>query len=282
MGKHFLFFGILFYLIFGTIIDSKGQNYSLRGRVLDLDTQLPIAVAAVSLRNSDFGDVIDAAGNFVLENVLAEKHTLAITVAGYTTYEKTIHLERDLDLGSIRLAKYGSEGTGAALQKTIRATNVSRLLVERPNMTGNTIYGIAPEPKRVEGNFYLDPKWNLASILLYREHSVLEGFRVRYNINSNTFELMEPEKNRVSTMPGSRIQNIVWMDSAYQVPRYFVNGMDFKDDGVPVSGFFEVVVDGELPLMRRTIAVFKESNYNTALMVGNRNDQIIKRNVYTT
>ncbi len=32
--------------------------------------------------------------------------------------------------------------------------------------------------------------------------------------------------------------------------------------------------------MRRTLAVFKESNYNTALMVGNRNDQIIKRNVY--
>jgi hypothetical protein len=56
--------------------------------------------------------------------------------------------------------------------------------------------------------------------------------------------------------------------------------MDFKDEGVPILGFFEVLVEGELPLMRRTLAVFKESNYNTALMVGNRNDQIIKRNVY--
>ena len=81
-------------------------------------------------------------------------------------------------------------------------------------------------------------------------------------------------------MPGLRIQNLVWVDSTYKVPRYFVNGMDFKDEGSPISGFFEVLIDGELPLMRRTMAVFKESNYNTALMVGNRNDQIIKRNIY--
>jgi hypothetical protein len=94
------------------------------------------------------------------------------------------------------------------------------------------------------------------------------------------FELWEPESSQITTIQGLRIQNIVWMDSSYKVPRYFVNGMDFRDEGVPISGFFEVLVEGELPLMRRTIAVFKESNYNTALMVGNRNDQIIKRNVY--
>ncbi|WP_332910516.1 hypothetical protein [Algoriphagus boritolerans] len=97
--------------------------------------------------------------------------------------------------------------------------------------------------KKLEGNFYLDTKWNVASILLYRDQTVLEGFRVRYNINSNMFELMEPENNLVTTMPGIRIQNIVWMDSAYKVPRYFVNGMDFKEDNTPISGFFEVLVE---------------------------------------
>ncbi|MBA4301761.1 CarboxypepD_reg-like domain-containing protein [Algoriphagus alkaliphilus] len=257
-----------------------GQNFSLSGRVMDFDTREYIEGASATLRNTDYGDLSNGAGYFLIENILSQKYNLAITLPGYNTYEQVIQLKGDLNLGNIYLVRFGSEGTGAALQKTIRATNVSRLLVERPNFIGNTVYGIAPEPKKLEGNFYLDNKWNVASILLYRDQTVLEGFRVRYNINSNTFELMEPENNLVSTMAGQRIQNIVWMDSSYKVPRYFVNGMDFKEDNVPISGFFEVLVEGDLPLMRRTKAIFKESNYNTALMVGNRNDQIIKRNVY--
>ncbi|WP_111669870.1 carboxypeptidase-like regulatory domain-containing protein [Algoriphagus litoralis] len=273
---------IFFFLFISGMIPlwSFGQNFNLSGRVMDFDSREFIEGASVTLRNTAFGSISNGAGNFSIENILSEKYTLAITLPGYNTYEQVVNLKNDLNLGNIYLVKYGSEGTGAALQKTIRATNVSRLLVERPNFIANSIYGIPPEPKKLEGNFYLDNKWNVASILLYREQTVLEGFRVRYNINSNLFELMEPENNLVTTMPGLRIQNIVWMDSSYKVPRYFVNGMDFKEEGTPISGFFEVLVEGELPLMRRTLAIFKESNYNTALMVGNRNDQIIKRNVY--
>lgn len=267
-------------LFFALSFFAQGQNFKLQGRILDFDTKESIEGATVTLRNTQFGDLSNGAGVFHLENVLSEKYTLAINYRGYNTFEQIVRLNEDIDLGNVYLVKFGSEGTGAALQKTIRATNVSRLLVERPNFIGNTFYGIPPEPKKVEGNFYLDNKWNLASILLYREQTVMEGFRVRYNINSNMFELWEPESSQITTVQGLRIQNIVWMDSSYKVPRYFVNGMDFREEGVPISGFFEVLVEGELPLMRRTIAVFKESNYNTALMVGNRNDQIIKRNVY--
>jgi hypothetical protein len=267
-------------LFFALSFFAQGQNFKLQGRILDFDTRENIEGATVTLRNTQFGDVSNGAGVFQMENVLSEKYTLAINYPGYNTFEQVVRLNEDIDLGNVYLVKFGSEGTGSALQKTIRATNVSRLMVDRPNFMGNTFYGIPPEPKKVEGNFYLDNKWNLASILLYREQTVMEGFRVRYNINSNMFELWEPESSQITTIQGLRIQNIVWMDSSYKVPRYFVNGMDFRDEGVPISGFFEVLVEGELPLMRRTIAVFKESNYNTALMVGNRNDQIIKRNVY--
>ncbi|MFN3760501.1 MAG: carboxypeptidase-like regulatory domain-containing protein [Algoriphagus aquaeductus] len=257
------------------------QKYSVKGRVLDSDTKEFIEGATVTLRNTAFGGITGGVGNFSLEGIPEEKYTLAIAYQGFNLFEKIIRVTEDLNLGELYLVKFGSEGTGAALQKTIRSTNVSRLLVERPNFIGgNMVYGIPPDPKKVEGNFYLDKKWNLASILLYRDQEILEDFRVRYNINSNNFELMEPETFQITTLQGYRVQNIVWMDSSYKVPRYFVNGMDFREDGAPISGFFEVIVEGQLPLMRRTKAIFKESNYNTALMVGNRNDQIIKRNVY--
>ena len=256
------------------------QTFQIKGRVVDSESKEYLDGVSVTLRGTAFGEVSSSGGNFAIEKVLGDKYNLILSFPGYNKLEKVVRLSEDIDLGDLYLVKFGAEGSGAALQKTIRANNITNLFNDRPNMIGNTVYGIAPEAKKVEGNNYLDQKWNTASLLLYRDQELLEGFRVRYNIISNMFEIMEPENNLVSVMPGLRIQNFVWVDSTYKVPRYFVNGMDFKDEGSPIAGFFEVLVDGELPLMRRTMAVFKESNYNTALMVGNRNDQIIKRNVY--
>ncbi|MCS5489546.1 carboxypeptidase-like regulatory domain-containing protein [Algoriphagus limi] len=257
------------------------QNFSLSGRIVDSESGEFVDGVSVTLRGTAYGTTSVAGGYFEFKNIPEDRYVLSLTLEGYNRLEKVIRLKNDTDLGDIPLVKFGASGSGQALQKTIRSDNIVRLLNERPNFIGgNMVYGIAPEPKKLEGNNYLDSKWNRASILLYRDQQILEGFRARYNIVSNMFELMEPENNLVSVMPGLRIQNIVWIDSTHQVPRYFVNGMDFLDEGVPISGFFEVLVDGELPLMRRTEAILKESNYNQALMVGERNDQIVKRNTY--
>lgn len=263
------------------IFPSLAQTFEIKGRILDSDTQESISGVTVTLSETTYGNISDAAGNFKLAQVVPAKYILSFTVEGYNRYEQIVRLENNLDLGTLYLVKFGAEGSGAAIQKTIRSANILNLLNSRPNFIGgNMIYGIPMEPKRVEGNTYLDLKWNLSTILLYREQEILEGYRTRYNILSNQFELMEPETFQISTMAGFRIQNIVLMDSSYNVPRFFVNGMDFKEEGVPISGFFEVLVEGQMPLMRRTMAIFKESNYNTALMIGNRNDQFIKRNIY--
>lgn len=263
------------------VLPTLGQTFEIKGRILDSDTQEAIGGVTVTLSETTYGNYSDAAGNFKLAQVVSGRYILSFTSEGYNRYEQVIRLEKDLDLGVIYLVKYGAEGTGAAIQKTIRSTNILNLLNARPNFIGgNMIYGIPPEPKRVEGNTYLDLKWNLSTILLYQNQQIMEGYRTRYNILSNQFELMESETLQISTMPGFRIQNIVLMDSSYNIPRFFVNGMDFKEENVPISGFFEVLVEGKMPLMRRTLAIFKESNYNTALMIGNRNDKFIKRNIY--
>ena len=169
-----------------------------------------------------------------------------------------------------------------SLQKTIRATNVQEMLRNRPNFVGgNMVYGIPDEPKRLLGNFYLDTKWNKSTLMLYKDEKILTEHLVRYNIESHQFEAIAPESDRIRTIPGLRVQNLVMIDSIHQVPRYFVNGMEFKLNGVPVSGFFEILVDGRIPLVRRTVTALKKSNYNTALMIGNKDDEILKK-TYTT
>ncbi|PZX54877.1 carboxypeptidase-like regulatory domain-containing protein [Algoriphagus chordae] len=274
----FVSFVILFSI---TPLFLVAQTFTLRGKVLDADTKIFVDGASVTLKGTAHGMPSTGGGNFKFEKVAKDKYTLNINAEGYTTYEQVVNLRNDLDLGEIFLLKHGAAGTGAAIQHSIRANNIMRLLNERPNfMGGNMIYGLPPQAAEVEGDNYLDIKWNTASLLLYKDQKMLEGYRIRYDISSNSFEMLAPESNQISRLAGLRVQNVVWVDSVYKVPRYFVNGMDFLDEGSPISGFFEVIVDGELPLMRRTMAVFKESNYNEALMIGNQNHQIIKRNIY--
>lgn len=258
------------------------EKHSITGVLKNGVNDNLIKGAVITLRETAFAAVSKDNGQFLIENVYENRFVLNINVAGYQSYQAQINVKTDLDLGTITLFPLGYEAEeDMALQKTIRATNIAELFTKRPNFIGgNQVFGIPPEPKRLIGNFYLDTKWNKASILLYKDNEVVEGYFVRYNINSNNFELRADEADLVSTMPGLRVQNIVWIDNEHNVPRYFVNGMDLLEDGVPISGFFEVLVDGQMPLVRRTVASIKESNYNQALMVGERNDQIIKRNQY--
>lgn len=174
-----------------------------------------------------------------------------------------------------------AQAQNQALQKTIRATNIQHTLMTRPDLTGgNMIYGIPDAPKQLLGNYYLDTKWNKSTLMLYKNEEILLDQWVRYNIASNQFEVLSHESDIVRTIPGLRVQNFVWIDSLHQVPRFFINGMDLKENGSPISGFYEVLVDGELSLVRRTIATIKKSNYNTALMLGNKDDEIKKRDSY--
>lgn len=275
---------LLLTILLGMVLgEVDAQRYSIKGTLRNGANDEFIDGAVITLRETAFSDISNNVGTFKIENVFEDKFILNIQINGFQAYKSQITVKGgDLNLGIITLFPFGyEENSGEALQKTIRATNVAELFSKRPNFEGgHAVFGIPPEPKRLIGNFYLDTKWNKASILLYRDDEIIEGYFVRYNINSNNFELRAEDSEEASALPGLRVRNIVWVDSKHMVPRYFVNGMDLKDEGSPIAGFFEVLVDGKMPLVRRTIATIKESNYNAALMVGNKNDEIMKRFVY--
>jgi hypothetical protein len=260
----------------------KAQNFTIIGKLQNSSNNLPIEQANVYFQGSSYKTTSLNEGKFTFENIPEGRYSLTVSYPDYDFYEKVIMVDKNMDLGKLLLNPSTAGGTAGALQKSIRSTNIINLLNERPNMANghSTIFGIAPEPTKIIGDSYLDPKWNIATLLLYRNQQLLEGYNVRYNVTANIFETIQPEGKSIIQIQGSKIQNLVWIDSTFSVPRYFVNGMDFLEDNVPISGFFEVLVDGELPLMRRTKVIIKESNYNEALMVGNRDHELIKRDVY--
>ncbi|HZB13434.1 MAG TPA: hypothetical protein VE467_10415 [Chryseolinea sp.] len=168
----------------------------------------------------------------------------------------------------------------AVVPANVRATNTLDKLNDLDGInTGDILYGIPlPEGKTI-GDTYLDTHWRKSSILLYDNEKLIEGFPVRYDIMTDELEIKSTKGIKV--LKGSKIKSFVWIDSLSKTPDYFVNAKDFKDsDGVPFSGFFQVLADGSLPLFKKTLIDIKKADYNIQFNVGSSNDKILKKNEF--
>jgi hypothetical protein len=71
------------------------------------------------------------------------------------------------------------------------------------------------------------------------------------------------------------------MDSLTRQPAFFVNAMDYRDeDNVPLTGFFQVLTEGEMPLFKRTYIDIKKADYNIQFNIGSQDDKILKKSEF--
>jgi len=158
----------------------------------------------------------------------------------------------------------------------IRATNTISDMVDMHRVgSGDLLVGIPLPAGKVVGDTYLDTHWRIGTILLYDKDKMIERMRLRYDIQSNEIDVKSA--SGVKVIPGSRVKSFVWVDSVDRQPDYFVNAKDFKMDGTPLSGFFQVLSDGTLPLLMKTNLEVKKADYNVSLDVGSKDDKILKK-----
>jgi hypothetical protein len=157
--------------------------------------------------------------------------------------------------------------------RMVRAMDLlSRPLTSMPNV------GLAHLPPEVKGDIYLVPYWNKASIMLYADEQILEGLAVKFDIYRNEFDIRF--SNGVRVLPGSKVKTVVWADSLTRQLRYLINASDFKEDGVPMKGFFEVLSDGAIPLLSLSYIEVLEPDFNPALNVGSRDIRLVQKSNY--
>ena len=156
--------------------------------------------------------------------------------------------------------------TQSVVPNNIRAANTLDRLVDLDGLSNaDMLYGIPLPEGKVIGDTYLDVQWKAASILLYDKNKLIEGFPVRYDIHLNELEIKA--KNGVKVLKGDKVKSFVWMDSLTNSPVYFVNAKEFQnEDNVTLSGFFQVLTDGALPLFKKTRVSFKKADYNIQLI----------------
>jgi hypothetical protein len=124
---------------------------------------------------------------------------------------------------------------------------------------------------RVLGDSYLASAWNVTSISLYNVEEKIEGYRTRYNLYFDEMEYQTPEG--VKVLGGSRIKSFSYKDS---VASRYVNAKDYLLEGTPLVGFFEVLVDGPAPLLKKYYVLVKDPDYNPALSAGSRDTRIVR------
>lgn len=180
-------------------------------------------------------------------------------------------------LATLSLSSAAFAQPSATVPKNIRAASTLDNLFDINGLsTFDNLYGIPLEPGRVLGDAYLTDDWKRTTFLLYDIDKMIEGYSARYEIELDQFEIKTTAGIKV--LSGKRVKSFVLLDSLTKMPHYFVNGRDFKNAGnTPLSGFFEVLAEGELTLLSQTEVAVKKPTYNQALDMGTRDTRLVKR-----
>jgi hypothetical protein len=164
----------------------------------------------------------------------------------------------------------------STVDKFIKANSaIYQMSVNNSFRQGDAIYQFSfAEKNDVLGDPYVDAHWGKSSILLY-DSSTLEGYLTRYDIRLDEIEFNL--SGGIRTLKGSKVRTILWIDSASQATRLLLNGKEFTFDEKQKKGFYEVLVNGQVKLLRRTTVEVLRPDYNIALDVGSRDFRIIKK-----
>jgi hypothetical protein len=204
-------------------------------------------------------------------NMQHRRWILENTVPGYNAKLRIVLCLLSLNT-SIAFAQQASN----VIPPNVRAVNTLERLTDSNGLgTNEMMYGIPLPEGKVIGDTYLYPEWKRSVILLYEGNKLLEDYLIRYDIKAD--ELDVKTAKGVKVLFGRNVKSFTWIDSLGSEPYYFINAKEFKQDGVSLTGFFEVLVDGKIPLFKKTLVSIKKADYNVQLSIGSRDDKILKK-----
>lgn len=190
--------------------------YTIRGQVLDAETETPLVGAHVFLSNSTHGTVTDSDGRFVLDRLAAGTHEIAVSMLGFALEvtrmifpgdEQTPHVfrlaPRVLPMGEVVIAAARSEAEARNWERYIDAF-IADFIGETPNadkctlLNPEVLYFTASAPHLEAAS--TEPLIIENRALGYRIYYHLQAFEaydagVRY-YGTRRFELLPPRNRR--------------------------------------------------------------------------------------
>jgi len=169
--------------------------------------------------------------------------------------------------------------TPSTINKNIRSANLLNQLSSYGGNPGQAFLTLpSSEKSQTIGDVYLDAHWSQSSLLLFDDETLINDYLTRYDIQNNEFEFRL--KGGIKVLAGVKVKNIVWIDSLTKQPRVMNNARDYTASVTPIDGFFEVLQDGEIQLLKKVYLEILRPNFSPALNVGSKDTKIIKKSEY--
>ncbi len=150
-----------------------------------------------------------------------------------------------------------------------------------------SVMAIKGPDRKLLGNGYLDSTFQTGYVVFYNKlqlpdnppGSVLRDIPVRLDLNTNEVEIRTKSQGvRVATL--GMVQALGIRSTASTDTNWFVNVREFSlqpgSDKSP-TGFFEQVAVGRLSLLRYHSLYLKRANYNVAMNIGSRDDELVQQ-----
>jgi hypothetical protein len=142
----------------------------------------------------------------------------------------------------------------------------------------NSVPGLpAPNPE-VIGDRFSKTHFALTNAVLYNEQTIT-ALPAKYDLLHDEFYFQTKQGLRV--IAGRQIKSFSFSDSLTQKISYYINAKEFKTNtGSLHAGFFEILFDGSMALLKKQTATVQQANYHVALNVGRLDHQISKKTEY--
>lgn len=167
-------------------------------------------------------------------------------------------------------------GQNQMMNTTRDQFNVNGLTVP----SSGTIWGVASSDKgEMVGTTYLDTAWARGNLKLYKSIQpvggqpidTLSGLAMRYNVYFNEIEILMNTYKDIRAVQGNSVKSFSLNRKGKST--LFMNTRLYEVEKKP-SGFFEMLVPGNLALVALPKTIVRKPNYNAAFEVGEKDTKV--------
>ena len=142
-----------------------------------------------------------------------------------------------------------------------------------------TLYSLSGPAGKVIGDPYLDSTWQAGTVKFYGKllntSDSLNNVPVRLDLMSHDIDI-KAGVNDIRSAKAPIVRSVIVSNQAGTTSQ-FMNVREYGGDAGALSGFFEQVVLGKLTLLEYPSIYVKRANYNAAMSVGTKDNELIKK-----
>ncbi len=139
------------------------------------------------------------------------------------------------------------------------------------------IAGNNTEGPSLRGLPFIHKKWEKGRLLLKDKN--ITGIGVRYNAYYDRIELLKGNK-AYSIFEQDKVKRIELLNKDSLINQIFIYTAHINTNGEKESGYFQLLIDGEISLLKRYTCKIKKPNFSYSMRSGHRNPRYVHTEKY--